>query len=176
MYRGCNLKDYLTMNDTILDNKTVLMAHQGRPEKDDYTTLEAHAMLASELLGKDVSYEDDIFGSCAKHSIKSLEHGEVLLLENIRFYAEETLDRTSEEHARSQLVRKLVPLFDLFINDAFSVSHRSHCFVTGFTEVLPSLSGILMDKEITALDRGLKGHEHPAVFYFVVRRETIALK
>jgi phosphoglycerate kinase len=196
------LKDYLTMNDAKLDNKTVLvrvdfnspmdanenildnrrikshldtlrllehckvilMAHQGRPGEDDYTTLDAHAKLATELLGKEMSYEDDIFSSCARKSIRSLKQGEILLLENIRFYAEETLNRTSEEHARSQLVRKLVPLFDLFINDAFSVSHRSHCSVTGFTEVLPSFAGVLMDKEITALDRGLKGHEHPAVF------------
>jgi len=62
------------------------------------------------------------------------------------------------------MVRKLSPLFDLFINDAFAVSHRSHCSVVGFTEVLPSIAGMLMDKEITALDKGLKGNEHPTVF------------
>jgi phosphoglycerate kinase len=62
------------------------------------------------------------------------------------------------------MVKKLYPLFDLFINDAFSVSHRSQCSVVGFTEVLPSVAGILMDKEITGLDKGLKCHEHPAIF------------
>jgi phosphoglycerate kinase len=74
------------------------------------------------------------------------------------------MNRTPADHAKSHMVKKLAPLFDLFINDAFAVSHRSHCSVVGFTEVLPSVAGILMDKEITALDKGLKGNEHPTVF------------
>jgi phosphoglycerate kinase len=111
-----------------------------------------------------VAYVDDIFGSCARETIKSLVPGDVLLLENTRFYAEENMTRTPAEHAKSHMVKKLAPLFDLFVNDAFAVSHRSHCSVVGFTEVLPSIAGLLMDKEITALDRGLKGNEHPTVF------------
>lgn len=196
------MKDYLTLNDVVLDNKrvlvrvdfnspmdpagnilddkrirshldtlraledcrVVLMAHQSRAGKKDYTTMEAHARLASRLLRRDVTYIDDIFGSYARKAIKSLMPGEVLLLENTRFYAEENMTRTPAEHAKSHMVRKLSPLFDLFINDAFAVSHRSHCSVVGFTEVLPSIAGMLMDKEITALDKGLKGNEHPTVF------------
>jgi len=196
------LKDYLIMDDAIIDNKrvlvrvdfnspmdpsgnilddkrirshletlraledcrVVLMAHQSRAGKKDYTTLEAHARLATRLLRREVAYVDDIFGSHARESIKSLVPGEVLLLENTRFYAEESMNRTPGEHAKSHMVKKLAPLFDLFMNDAFAVSHRSHCSVVGFTEVLPSIAGLLMDKEITALDKGLKGHEHPTVF------------
>jgi phosphoglycerate kinase len=196
------LKDYLTMDDIILDNKrvlvrvdfnspmdpsgnilddkrikshldtlraledcrVVLMAHQSRAGKKDYTTTEAHARLATRLLRRDVVYIDDIFGSHAREAVKSLMPGEVLLLENTRFYAEENMNRTPLDHAKSHMVKKLAPLFDLFINDAFAVSHRSHCSVVGFTEVLPSVAGILMDKEITALDKGLKGNEHPTVF------------
>jgi phosphoglycerate kinase len=196
------LKDYLTMDDIILDNKrvlvrvdfnspmdpsgnilddkrikshldtlraledcrVVLMAHQSRAGKKDYTALEAHARLATRLLRRDVVYIDDIFGSHAREAIKSLMPGEVILLENTRFYAEENMNRTPADHAKSHMVKKLAPLFDLFINDAFAVSHRSHCSVVGFTEVLPSVAGILMDKEITALDKGLKGNEHPTVF------------
>jgi phosphoglycerate kinase len=145
-------------------SRVVLMSHQSRPGKNDYTTLEAHARLATELLGREVTYEDDIFSSCARDAITSLEQGEILLLENTRFSAEEMMNRAPEEHAKSQMVKKLSSLFDLFINDAFSVSHRSHCSVVGFTEVLPSVAGILLDKEITALDKGLKCHEHPAIF------------
>jgi phosphoglycerate kinase len=140
------------------------MAHQSRAGKKDYTTLEAHARLATRLLRREVAYVDDIFGSHAREAIKSLVPGEVLLLENTRFYAEESMNRTPGEHAKSHMVKKLAPLFDLFMNDAFAVSHRSHCSVVGFTEVLPSIAGLLMDKEITALDKGLKGHEHPTVF------------
>jgi phosphoglycerate kinase len=196
------LKDYLTLDDVILDNKrvlvrvdfnspmdpggnilddkrirshletlralegcrVVLMAHQSRAGKKDYTTMEAHARQATRLLRRDVTYIDDIFGSHARESIKSMEPGEVLLLENTRFYAEENITRTAADHAKSHMVRKLAPLFDIFVNDAFAVSHRSHCSVVGFTEVLPSVAGLLMDREITALDRGLKGHEHPTVF------------
>ena len=196
------MKDYLTMDDVILDNKrvlvrvdfnspmdpsgnilddkrikshldtlraledcrVVLMAHQSRAGKKDYTTLEAHARQATRLLRRDVVYIDDIFGSHAREAIKSLIPGEVILLENTRFYAEENMNRTPADHAKSHMVKKLAPLFDLFINDAFAVSHRSHCSVVGFTEVLPSFAGILMDKEITALDKGMKGNEHPTVF------------
>lgn len=196
------MKDYLTMDDVILDNKrvlvrvdfnspmdpsgnilddkrikshldtlraledcrVVLMAHQSRAGKKDYTTLEAHARQATRLLRRDVVYIDDIFGSHAREAIKSLVPGEVILLENTRFYAEENMNRTPADHAKSHMVKKLAPLFDLFINDAFAVSHRSHCSVVGFTEVLPSVAGILMDKEITALDKGMKGNEHPTVF------------
>ena len=196
------MKDYLTMDDVILDNKrvlvrvdfnspmdpsgnilddkrikshldtlraledcrVVLMAHQSRAGKKDYTTLEAHARQATRLLRRDVAYIDDIFGSHAREAIKSLLPGEVILLENTRFYAEENMNRTPADHAKSHMVKKLAPLFDLFINDAFAVSHRSHCSVVGFTEVLPSIAGILMDKEITALDKGMKGNEHPTVF------------
>jgi phosphoglycerate kinase len=195
-------KDYLTMNDVVLDNKrvlmrvdfnspmdaggnitddrrikshldtlrslkhcrVVLMAHQGRPGKPDYTDLEAHAKLATKLLGSEVAYVDDIFGTCARNSIRSLEPGEILLVENTRFFAEVILNRTSEEHSKSHMVKKLAPLFDLFINDAFSVSHRSHCSVIGFTEVLPSVAGILMDREVAALDKGMKGDVHPTIF------------
>jgi phosphoglycerate kinase len=144
--------------------RVAIMAHQSRAGKKDYTTLEAHARLLTRLLRRDVSYIDDIFGSHAQDSIKSLRPGEVILLENTRFYAEENMNRSPADHAKSHMVRKLAPLFDLFVNDAFAVSHRSHCSVVGFTEVLPSIAGILMDREITALDRGLRGNEHPTVF------------
>ena len=158
------IKSHLDTLRSMEHSRVVLMSHQSRPGKKDYTTLEAHAKLATELLGREVIYEDDIFSTCARNARKSQEPGEILLLENTRFYAEEMMNRSPEEHAKSQMVRKLSPLFDLFINDAFSVSHRSHCSVVGFTEALPSVAGILMDREITALDKGLKNHEHPAIF------------
>lgn len=158
------IKSHLPTLQSLEHSKVVLMSHQGRPGDEDYTTLEAHAKLATKLLGREVTYEDDIFSSCARNAIKSLAQGEVLLLENTRFNAEEIMNRPPEKQAKSQMVKKLHPLFDLFINDAFSVSHRSQCSVVGFTEVLPSIAGMLMDKEITGLDKALKCHEHPAIF------------
>jgi len=158
------IKSHLDTLRALEDCRVALMAHQSRAGKKDYTTLEAHARQATRLLRRDVVYIDDIFGSHAREAIKSLLPGEVILLENTRFYAEENMNRTPADHAKSHMVKKLAPLFDLFINDAFAVSHRSHCSVVGFTEVLPSVAGILMDKEITALDKGMKGNEHPTVF------------
>lgn len=158
------IKSHLPTLQALENSIVVLMSHQGRPGDKDYTTLETHAKLATELLGREVAYEDDIFSACARNAIKSLKQGDILLLENTRFYAEENMNRAPEEQARTQMVQKLYPLFDLFINDAFSVSHRSQCSVVGFTEVLPSVAGILMDKEITGLDKGLKCDEHPEIF------------
>jgi len=158
------IKSHLETLRALEDCRVVFMAHQSRAGKKDYTTLEAHARQLARLLRRDVSYVDDIFGSHAQNAIKSLRTGEVILLENTRFYAEENMTRSPADHAKSHMVKKLAPLFDLFVNDAFAVSHRSHCSVVGFTEVLPSVAGILMDREITALDRGLKGNEHPTVF------------
>lgn len=158
------IKSHLETLRALEDCRVAIIAHQSRAGKKDYTTLEAHARILTRLLRRDVSYIDDIFGSHAQNSIKSLRPGEVILLENTRFYAEENMNRSPADHAKSHMVRKLAPLFDLFVNDAFAVSHRSHCSVVGFTEVLPSIAGVLMDKEITALDRGLRGNEHPTVF------------
>jgi phosphoglycerate kinase len=158
------IKSHLPTLQSLEHSKVVLMSHQGRPGDEDYTTLEAHAKLATKLLGREVIYEDDIFSSCARNAIKSLAKGEILLLENTRFNAEEITKLTPEEQAKSQMVKKLHPLFDLFINDAFSVSHRSQCSVVGFTSVLPSVAGSLMDKEITGLNKAVKCHEHPAIF------------
>ena len=158
------IKSHLDTLRTLEDCRMVLMTHQNRAGKKDYTTMEAHARSATRLLRRDVAYIDDIFGSHAREAIRSLMPGEVLLLENTRFYAEENMNRTPADHAKSHMVKRLAPLFDLFINDAFAVSHRSHCSVVGFTEVLPSIAGLLMDKEITALDKGLKGDEHPTIY------------
>ena len=158
------IKSHLETLRALEDCRVAIIAHQSRAGKKDYTTLEAHARILTRLLRRDVSYIDDIFGSHAQNSIKSLRPGEVILLENTRFYAEENMNRSPADHDKSHMVRKLAPLFDLFVNDAFAVAHRSHCSVVGFTEVLPSIAGILMDREITALDRGLRGNEHPTVF------------
>jgi len=144
--------------------RVVLMAHQSRAGKKDFTTLEAHARRFSQLLHREVTYVDDIFGSHARESIKAMKPGDVILLENTRFYSEENISRPPEDHAKSHMVKQLYPLFDLFVNDAFAVSHRSHLSVVGFTEVLPSAAGRLMEKEIDSLDMGVRGNEHPSIF------------
>ncbi len=144
--------------------KVVVLAHQSRPGKKDFTTMKPHAHLLSRYLGRQVTYVDDIFGTFAKTQIASMEDGDVIMLENVRFYSEESLERTPAEQANTYMVKKLSPFVDIFLNDAFAVSHRSHLSVVGFTEVLPSGAGRVMEKELISLDRGIKGGERPCIF------------
>jgi len=158
------IRSHIATLKDLEDAKVVLLAHQSRPGKKDFTTMKPHAYLMSKHLGRQVRYVDDIFGTYAKTQIASMENGDVILLENVRFYSEESLERTPEEQAKTFPVVKLAPFVDIFLNDAFAVSHRSHLSVVGFTEVLPSGAGRVMEKEILSLDRGVKGGERPTIF------------
>ncbi len=157
-------RSHLTTLKELEESKVVILSHQSRPGKSDFTTMEPHSKLLSKLMRRNVNYIDDIFGSRALDSIKKMNKGEVILLENARFYSEESLERTPKEHTRTHMVRRLFPLCDIFMNDAFSVSHRSHLSVTGFTEVLPSIAGRVMEKEIDSLNRGLSCGERPCLY------------
>jgi phosphoglycerate kinase len=142
--------------------KVVILAHQGRAGGKDFLPLEQHAQLLSTIA--DVTYLDDIIGPAAQAAIKKLDDGDVLLLENVRLLAEETLDKTPEEHSRSVFVQKLTPLADIYINDAFSVAHRMHASVVGFPMLLDSGVGRLMESELTALERAVNHIERPCVY------------
>lgn len=142
--------------------KVVILAHQGRAGGKDFLPLEQHAQLLSTIA--DVTYLDDIIGPAAQAAIKKLDDGDVLLLENVRLLAEETLDKTPEEHSRSVFVQKLTPLADIYINDAFSVAHRMHASVVGFPMLLDSGLGRLMESELTALERAVNHIERPCVY------------
>ena len=147
-----------TIND-LKEAKVILLAHQSRPGKSDFMTMRSHAKILSSLLGKEVRYVDDIFGSYARSCISAMEPGDVILLENVRFYSEESLERSPDEHADSYFVKKLLPYVDYYFNDAFAVSHRSHLSVVGFTRDIPCGAGRIMESEILSLDRGLNGEK-----------------
>jgi phosphoglycerate kinase len=138
------------------DSMVVLLAHQGRPGKKDFTTLEEHAKRLQRYVRQDVHYVDDIFGSHACSDIVRLEPGHVLLLENVRFYSEEALELTPQAAAKTIMVKKLASLANVFLNDAFGAAHRSQDSLVGFTPVLPSGAGRLMQKEIDSLSEALK--------------------
>jgi phosphoglycerate kinase len=156
-----------TINELIKKNaKTVIIAHQGRQGSWDFINLERHAKALSKLLNKDVKFIDDIFGEKAKNAIKNLQKGEVLLLDNVRKFDGETEKKSAEEHAQSALVQNLYPLADIFVNDAFAAAHRPQCSLIGFTDVLPSCAGRLMEKELTTLGEIVEKPEKPSVFLF----------
>ena len=151
--------------------KTVILIHQGSDiEYHNYASTKPHSRIISQLLGKPVEYIDDVCGPAAQDKIKALKNGQILMLENVRFMAEEMtlfetkLNLTPEEQAKTIVVRKLAPLADLYICDAFAAAHRSQPTLVGMEEVLPSAMGRLLEKEITALNQLLKNPEKPCIF------------
>ncbi len=144
--------------------KVVLLAHQSRPGKKDFTTLSQHAEALSDILNLRVKYVDSLFSNSAKEAIKDLKPHEILLLENARFFSEESLSRTPEEQSKTLLVRHLSPLIDYFVNDAFAAAHRSQASLVGFTVGTPSAAGRVMEKELTVIQDALDNVQHPCVF------------
>jgi phosphoglycerate kinase len=144
--------------------KTVILAHQGQPGQSEFKSLEKHAKHLEELLGQEVKYADDLFGPTARIMIKNLQDGEVMILDNVRMYSEEAIERPPEVHSKSYLIKFLAPLADIFVNDAFGTAHRSHASTVGFTPVLPCAAGRLMEKEIRALNDVVKNPKKPIIF------------
>lgn len=144
--------------------KTVVMSHQGRAGSKDFVSLEEHAKALEKHLGHPVKFVDDIFGSRAREEIGKLKEGEVLMLENVRFYSEELLNRPADAQANVFLVKKLAGVADYFVNDAFGTIHRSQPSLVGFGEVLPTLAGRVIEDELTSLDKVFNNAEKPIVF------------
>jgi phosphoglycerate kinase len=146
-------------------SKVIVIAHQSRPGKADFTSLKNHADRISYYIGKPVRFVDDLFGSRAKEAILSMHNGDVLLLENTRMYSEEIKlkDKPVKDQARTHIVRNLVPLIDYYINDAFAAAHRSQPSLTGYTSSVPSLAGPIIEQEVNALNKALYSKKRPVV-------------
>ncbi|WP_229572532.1 phosphoglycerate kinase [Saccharolobus caldissimus] len=145
-------------------NSVVLISHQGRPGDKDFISLEEHAKILSQHLGEEVTFIDDVIGPYARESIKKLESKRVLLLDNIRLISEELIEAPPQQHAKTFLVRKLAPLFDAYVNDAFATAHRSQPSIVGFPLVLPSAAGRVMEREVSALARIFNPEDSPKIF------------
>ena len=145
--------------------KVAILAHQGRAgDEYDFTTLEKHAKRLSEVTDKKVKYVDAIFGSRAVNEIKSLSDGEALMLENVRFYSEESLQRPPDSQTNTHLVRALSKCADYFVNDAFAAAHRSQPSLVGFTPLMPSFPGKTMEEELEVLTKVQKATKKMSVF------------
>jgi phosphoglycerate kinase len=152
--------------------RVVLLAHQGGDlEYKNYASTEPHAAVLAELIGRPVTFLDDVCGPAARQAIAELVDGEVLLLDNVRFMAEEmTLFETKlklapAEQAKTLVVRKLAPLGDLFVCDAFAAVHRSQPTLVGFQQLLPSAMGRLFEQEYAALSKLMEEPDRPCVFF-----------
>lgn len=136
--------------------KVVLCSHLGRPDGKvvDKLRLAPLAKRLSDLLGMPVEPLTDCIGPDVESMVARMKSGEVVLLENLRFYPQEE----KNDPAFSQSLARLA---DVYVNDAFAVSHRAHASVVGVTKYLPAVAGYLMEKELTALGSILEGPARP---------------
>ncbi len=144
----------------LLDNgaKLILCSHLGRPKgefKPEFS-LAPVAVRLSELLGRPVKMAKDVVGESAQALAADLKEGEVLLLENVRFHAEET--KNDPEFAK-----KLASLADIYVNDAFGSAHRAHASTTGVADYLPAVCGFLIQKELEYIGGALENPRRPLV-------------
>jgi phosphoglycerate kinase len=147
-----------TIDKILADGGSViLMSHLGRPKgKEDQFSLRHIVAKVSEVLGIKVLFASDCRGEVATNAAKNLKQGEVLLLENLRFYPE-------EEAGDENFAKELASLGDIYVNDAFGTAHRAHASTTIIAKFFPNhrCFGMLLAKEIESLNRVLKNSVKP---------------
>ncbi|MFN3967432.1 phosphoglycerate kinase [Flavobacterium sp.] len=147
-----------TIDKILADGGSViLMSHLGRPKgKQDQYSLRHIVAKTSEVLGVNVLFAEDCRGEIAQNAAKNLKPGEVLLLENLRFYAE-------EEAGDENFAKELASLGDIYVNDAFGTAHRAHASTTIIAQFFPTSKcfGMLLAKEIESLNRVLNNSVKP---------------
>ncbi|WP_192598696.1 phosphoglycerate kinase [Sporosarcina limicola] len=144
--------DYLTNHGA----KVILASHLGRPkgEVNEDMRLTATGEKLAELIGKSVTKLDTSIGDEVKQAISTMENGDIVLLENVRFHA-------GEEKNDPELAKEFAALADLFINDAFGAAHRAHASTAGIAAYIPAVSGLLLEKELDVLGKALTEPERP---------------
>ncbi|WKA52157.1 phosphoglycerate kinase [Planococcus liqunii] len=144
--------EYLVENGA----KLILASHLGRPKgtvNEDMRLAAAGAKL-SELLHKEVKSLDESIGPKVEQEIASMNDGDIVLLENVRFHP-------GEEKNDEELAKAFAALADVFVNDAFGAAHRAHASTAGIAKHLPSVSGLLLEKELDVLGKALSDPERP---------------
>lgn len=138
--------------------KVILVSHLGRPNGKvvEKLRMDPVAQRLAELLGKEIIKTDECIGDEPKEAIKKMKEGDVLLIENIRFYPE-------EEANDPQFSKQLAELADIYVNDAFGTAHRAHASTVGVAEYLPAVSGFLMKKELDCLGSVLENPKRPFI-------------
>ena len=137
--------------------KVILASHLGRPKgKDQKYSMRPVAARLEQLLGKPVTFVGDCVGEEAERAVAKMNAGDVVLLENVRFYPE-------EEKNDPAFAKKLASLADIYVNDAFGSAHRAHASTEAVAHDLPAVAGFLMEKELNYLGQALADPAHPFV-------------
>lgn len=144
-------------------SKVVVGSHQGRVGRYDYIGMEQHARVLEKILGRKVDYVEDVMGPEARKRISSMSDGDVLILDNLRFCAEENYEFAPAEAAKTVMIRRLSELFDLCVLDCFPSAHRSHPSIVGFPYILPACGGRLVANEVNSLDNILTVAKAPFI-------------
>jgi len=144
----------------LLENnaKVILCSHLGRPkgEVNQKYSLKPVAEELTKLLNKEVKLAKDVIGEDAKGLVANLQEGEIVLLENVRFHAE-------EEKNDAEFAKELASFAEIYVNDAFGTSHRAHGSTAGVADYLPAVSGFLIEKELEFLGGALENPKKPFV-------------
>ncbi|MGI8549863.1 MAG: phosphoglycerate kinase [Dehalococcoidia bacterium] len=136
--------------------KIVLCSHLGRPDGKVVPALSLRpvALRLEHLLGRPVRFVDDCVGPEVEAAVRDLRAGDLLLLENLRFHPE-------EEQNDPAFAGRLAALADLYVDDAFGTAHRAHASTEGVTHYLPSVAGLLLERELEFLSRAIGDAQHP---------------
>lgn len=137
--------------------KIILASHLGRPKGqvvEEFRLTQVAKRLSELLGGKPVAKADETVGDAVKAQVEKLNNGDILLLENVRFYP-------GEEKNDPEFAKQLAELADIYVNDAFGAAHRAHASTEGIAHHLPAVSGLLMEKELEVLGKALQEPERP---------------
>ena len=148
--------------------KVIILAHQSRPGKLDFVSLEEHSKRMSEIIDIEIKFIPDIYGKTVVDLINQMNSGEILMLENVRFDKEEVElkkfeNDNFEKQANSKMVETLSPLADLFVNDAFAAAHRCQPSLVGFSEKIPAIAGRVMQRELDFLGKAIASGPNPRI-------------
>src|SRR3989344_3837587 len=140
------------------DAKVILCSHLGRPDGKIVDSLRTDKIAGrlQELLNKKVKKLNDCVGDYVMDEVQKMDHGEVIMLENLRFHAE-------EEENDKEFSKKLSDLGEIFVNDAFGTCHRAHASTYGVTKFLKSAAGFLVEKELNVMGKALENPDRPFI-------------
>ena len=148
--------------------RVIVLAHQSRPGKLDFVSLEKHGERMSKIIGREIKFVDDIYGKKAIQEIKNIKDGQIMLLDNVRFDEEEINLKTFENdnfmtQSKARMVKILAPHASYFVNDAFAASHRCQPSLVGFSEYMPALAGRVMQRELDFLGKAISSGPTPRI-------------
>ena len=143
--------------------RVIILAHQSRPGKVDFTNMYAHSDLLGRLLGRPITFVPDVCGELAQDSIRNMRQGDMLFLDNVRGHEDEMGMKKADfsELHESEIVQNLAPLVDAYVCDAFAAAHRNSPTLSGFGKALPCFAGELMAKEVKALKMAVESPPKP---------------